>query len=74
MIQLRAATRLGRLLQAAGEPDGAARIVEPVYATFTEGFATADLLEARSLLDAVAPVDPSGPGRRSAPSDDSVSP
>ena len=32
----------------------------PVYATFTEGFATADLLEAQDLLAAVAP-SPSSP-------------
>jgi predicted ATPase len=55
MIRLRAATRLGRLWQAAGEPEAAARTLGPVYATFTEGFATADLLEARDLLAALAP-------------------
>jgi predicted ATPase/class 3 adenylate cyclase len=54
MTQLRAATRLGRLWQAAGEPEAAARMLDPVYATFTEGFATADLLEAQDLLDALA--------------------
>jgi adenylate cyclase len=54
MTQLRAATRLGRLLQAAGEPEAAAQILGPVYATFTEGFTTVDLIEARNLLDAVA--------------------
>ncbi|HEY6058348.1 MAG TPA: hypothetical protein VIV06_09960, partial [Candidatus Limnocylindrales bacterium] len=54
MTQLRAATRLGRLLHADGEPEAAARTLGAVYATFTEGFATADLLEARDVLDAVA--------------------
>jgi predicted ATPase len=62
MTQLRAATRLGRLRQAEGGPDAAARILGPIYDTFTEGFATADLREARDLLDAVAPGR-SGPAR-----------
>jgi hypothetical protein len=54
--QLRAATRLGRLLLARDDPEAAARMLGPVYATFTEGFATADLLEAHDLLAAVAPT------------------
>jgi predicted ATPase len=54
MSRLRAATRLARLRQADGEPEAAARTLGPVYATFTEGFATADLLEAQDLLAAVA--------------------
>lgn len=53
MTQLRAATRLGRLWQADGEPQAAARTLGPVYATFTEGFAMADLLEAQDLIAAV---------------------
>ena len=53
MTQLRAATRLGRLWQADGEPEAAALTLGPVYATFTEGFATADLLEAQDLIAAV---------------------
>jgi hypothetical protein len=54
MPRLRAATRLSRLQQAAGEHEAAARTLEPVYATFTEGFATADVREAQELLAAVA--------------------
>ena len=54
MTRLRAATRLGRLRQAEGDPEAAARVLGPVYATFTEGFATADLLEAQNLLAALA--------------------
>lgn len=50
---LRAATKLGRLWLADGEPEAAARMLGPIHATFSEGFATADLLEARDLLDAV---------------------
>ncbi|HEX4984233.1 MAG TPA: hypothetical protein VFV63_21200, partial [Ilumatobacteraceae bacterium] len=52
MPQLRAATRLGRLRLVEGKPDAATEILGPVYATFTEGFATVDLLEARDVLDA----------------------
>jgi predicted ATPase len=55
MTQLRAATRLGRLSLAEGEPGAARRTLGPVYAAFTEGFATVDLLEARDLLSAVEP-------------------
>jgi predicted ATPase/class 3 adenylate cyclase len=56
MSQLRAATRLCRVWQANGDHKAAERTLAPVYATFTEGFATADLLEARDLLAAVAPA------------------
>jgi tetratricopeptide (TPR) repeat protein len=52
---LRAATRLARLQQAAGDPDAATSTLEPVIATFTEGFATRDFIEARELLAEVAP-------------------
>jgi adenylate cyclase len=62
MTRLRAATQLARLRVAGGDPAGAARVLSPVYATFTEGFGTADLREARELLDAVAAGE-----RRSAP-------
>lgn len=48
--QLRAATRLGRIWLADGESEAAAGMLGPVYAMFTEGFATADMLEARALL------------------------
>jgi predicted ATPase/class 3 adenylate cyclase len=58
MTRLRAATRLARLRQAEGDPEAVARTLGPILATFTEGFATADLLEARDLLAA--------PGRSSA--------
>jgi predicted ATPase/class 3 adenylate cyclase len=53
--QLRAATRLARLRLAEGRPKAAAELLGPVYASFTEGFATLDLLEAKALLDGVAP-------------------
>ncbi len=55
--QLRAATRLTRLWRGAGKrPDGV-DMLRDVYATFTEGFDTRDLVEARAVLDQVdAPV------------------
>jgi hypothetical protein len=49
MIQLRAATRLARLAATSGRRGG----LEPLptlYATFTEGLETPDLLEARAVL------------------------
>jgi tetratricopeptide (TPR) repeat protein len=55
--QLRAAVRLAALMEAAGEPEEAARTLGPVYARFSEGFATADLQEARELLDVVDPSE-----------------
>ena len=53
MSGLRAAIRLARLLQARGEPRVAAGMLGPKVAEFTEGFATADLVEAREVLAAV---------------------
>jgi predicted ATPase/class 3 adenylate cyclase len=52
MTQLRAALRLCRLWQRQGRND-ADTLLRTVYDTFTEGFATADLTEARSLLDSL---------------------
>ena len=49
MPQLRAATRLARLRK---RPD-ATDVLRDVYETFTEGFETPDLLEARTVLDEV---------------------
>jgi predicted ATPase/class 3 adenylate cyclase len=49
MPQLRAATRLARLQK---RPD-ATDVLRDVYETFTEGFETRDLLEARTVLDEV---------------------
>ena len=50
MASLRAATRLARVRMAEGDPAAATGTLRPVYDTFTEGFQTADLLEARELL------------------------
>ncbi len=52
MTQLRAASRLARLRLAEGDHDAATAVLRPVYATFAEGFETADLREARELLAA----------------------
>jgi tetratricopeptide (TPR) repeat protein len=51
MSELQAAIRLTRLHRAAGkQPDGADTLRE-VYATFTEGFESHHLVEARAVLD-----------------------
>ena len=53
MSELRAATRLTRLWRAARKrPDGT-DMLTGVYETFTEGFDTPDLVEARAVLDGV---------------------
>jgi hypothetical protein len=49
MIQLRAATRLARLAAAADRP-GAVAVLREVFDTFTEGFDTPDLVEARATM------------------------
>jgi adenylate cyclase len=49
MVELRAAVSLGRLWRAQGKPEAARQLVSEVYGRFTEGFATADLLEAKEL-------------------------
>ncbi len=56
MAQLRAATRLARRQRADGEPGAAVHTLSPVYRTFTEGFETADLREARDLLATLGDV------------------
>jgi predicted ATPase/class 3 adenylate cyclase len=51
MLQLRAATALARLWCAQGRTYAARTMLSSAYARFTEGFATADLTDARQLLD-----------------------
>jgi predicted ATPase/class 3 adenylate cyclase len=53
MPQLRAATRLTRLWRAAGKRPQGTDLLRGVYQTFTEGFDTPDLVEARAVLDEV---------------------
>jgi predicted ATPase len=52
--ELRAATSLARLLNDQGRTADATALLRPVYDRFTEGFATADLKAAKSLLDELA--------------------
>ena len=52
--ELRAATSLSRLWQHQGRRAAAYDLFAPVYSWFTEGFDTADLREAKALLDALA--------------------
>ena len=48
--ELRASTSLARLWQLQGKTTEARELLTPVYGWFTEGFDTADLLEAKALL------------------------
>jgi hypothetical protein len=48
--QLRAAIRLCRLSRERGDAERGRRVLSDVHRTFTEGFATADLVEAGELL------------------------
>ncbi|MEE9145800.1 MAG: hypothetical protein V3U27_00180, partial [Candidatus Tectomicrobia bacterium] len=49
--ELRAATSLARLWQSQDKRQEARDLLAPVYEWFTEGFDTADLQEAKRLLD-----------------------
>jgi predicted ATPase/class 3 adenylate cyclase len=49
--ELRAAVSLCRLWQQQGKWDQARELLAPIYGWFTEGFDTADLQEAKALLD-----------------------
>ena len=53
-LELRAATSLSRLWQQQGKHQEAHDLLAPVYHWFTEGFDTADLIEAKALLDELA--------------------
>ena len=52
--ELRAATSLARLWGEQGRRRDAGNLLAPIYAWFTEGFDTADLKEAKALLDELA--------------------
>ena len=52
--ELRAATSLARLWRDQGQRTEAHDLLAPVYGWFTEGFDTADLKDAKALLDALA--------------------
>ena len=53
-LELRAAMSLARLWQEQGKCTAAHALLAPIYGWFTEGFDTADLQEARALLDALS--------------------
>jgi predicted ATPase len=50
-LELRAATSLARLWQSQGKRQAAYELLSPVYSWFTEGFDTADLKDAKGLLE-----------------------
>jgi predicted ATPase/class 3 adenylate cyclase len=54
-LELRAAMSLARLRQRQGRADDARDLLAPVYDWFSEGFDTADLKDAKALLDELAP-------------------
>src|SRR5262249_2730484 len=53
-FELRAATSLARLWQRQGKRHEAYDLLAPVYNWFTEGFDTADLQDAKALLETLA--------------------
>jgi predicted ATPase len=53
-LELRAAMSLARLWQQQGKRQEAHQLPAEIYAWFTEGFDTADLQEAKALVDELA--------------------
>jgi predicted ATPase len=53
-LELRAAMSLAHLWQQQGKQAEAHELLAPIYGWFTEGFDTADLLEAKALLAELA--------------------
>ena len=53
LIELRAATALTRLWSDQGRTADAHALLAPLYGRFTEGFDTAHLREAKTLLDSL---------------------
>ena len=53
-LELRAAMSLSRLWQQQGKCTDAYQLLAPIYGWFTEGFDTADLHDAKALLEALA--------------------
>jgi predicted ATPase len=49
--ELRATISLARLLASQGRRDEARAMLADIYGWFTEGFDTADLIDAKALLD-----------------------
>jgi predicted ATPase len=59
-LELRAAMSLSRLWQQQGKQAEARELLAPIYGWFTEGFDTADLQEAKALLEALRARDAGG--------------
>jgi predicted ATPase len=55
LYELRATVSLARLLKQQGKPEEAHAMLAEIYKRFTEGFDTADLKDAKALLDELAP-------------------
>ena len=53
-LELRAAISLAHLWQQQGKREEARELLAPIYGWFTEGFDTADLQEAKALLEELA--------------------
>jgi predicted ATPase len=53
-LELRASTSMTRLYRDQGRHEKARSLLSAIYNTFTEGFGTADLREAKALLDALS--------------------
>jgi predicted ATPase len=53
-LELRAVTSLAGLLNRQGKRDEACTMLSEIYGSFTEGFDTADLKDAKALLDQLA--------------------
>jgi predicted ATPase len=53
-LELRATMSLARLLASQGRRDEARTMLAEIYNWFTEGFDTADLIDAKALLDQLA--------------------
>jgi predicted ATPase len=56
--ELRTAMSLARLQHDQGRTKAAQALLAPIYNRFTEGFGTADLVAAKSLLDVLGPSSP----------------
>jgi predicted ATPase len=52
-LELRATASLVRFLRRQGRNDEARGLLAPIFGWFTEGFDTADLREAKALLDEI---------------------
>jgi predicted ATPase len=56
LLELRTAVSLSRLWQQQGQQAAARELLAPIYDWFTEGFDTADLQEAKALLEVLAGI------------------